>query len=407
MKICKIQYLLFFFSLLFVLSSCKPVEIEKEIEGYSICLGEFANSDEAELFKSKLDFQLWDKINIKSEENQKFYVLYGSYNSSFDAGLAAFELYRKSLIVNHKLFIKGNYVYDDFNNLLFVARYQGRPSIYEYNMISKKSKLFWSRWGRKVITLNHSDDRSLVFFVTALGYGKQGSFPYVRDARVYKFFPSAELVDEIEELGTGLQLYTYWDIKDTFKVNFTKPDSVNSDLLIQEIIPYGVQGKLSPVIYRRFSISKDGFPKPPSIQPKLISNSLKKVLRLSQHDWQTYFYIRNLSDGSENLIGKFKGYLYDLRWSNDDKYLFLITREQVKNKNVIKNQHELMIIDTDQKKLTQTFHGPFFQNLLVHGNFLFFDSRSSGESIITIYDFMNGDIYDEIKIAGGCGINNL
>ncbi|MDQ7818279.1 MAG: hypothetical protein RDU14_14730 [Melioribacteraceae bacterium] len=407
MIIYDIKYLFVFSALLFILSSCKPVEIEKEIEGYSICLGEFVTSDAADLFKSKLDFQLWDKINIQNEDDRKFYVLYGNYNSSFAAGLAAFELYRKSLIVNHKVFIKGKYVYDNFNNLLFVTRYQGRPSIYQYNMISKESKLFWSRWGRKVITLNHSDDKSIIFFVTALGYGKQGSFPYVRDARIYRFLHTTEQVDELEELGTGLQLYTYWDIKDTFKINFTKPDSVNSGLLNQEILSYGTEGKLAPVKNRTFSISKDGFPKPPKIQPKLISNSLQKVIRLFQHEGQTYFYLRDSKDGSEILIGKFNGFLYDVRWSTDDKYLFLITRDQVINKSIIENQHDLMIIDTNQKKLTRTFHGSFYQNLLVHGNFLFFDSRSSGESIITIYDFINDDIYDEIRITGGCGINNL
>lgn len=389
------------------ISSCKPIETEELIEGYSVCLGEFASFDDAELFKSKLDFTLWDGIRIHSDDENKYFILFGTYSNSFDAGEAAFELYRKSLIVNYKLFFQGAYVYDNFSNLFFIARYQSRPSIYEYNLINKKSELYWSRWGRKVVTLNHSIDRNLVFFVTALGYGKQGSFPYIRDARIYKFLQSTGQIDEIGELGTGLHLYTYWDVKDTFKVNFTKPDSINSDLLVQEILSYGTEGGISQIRTRSFSISKDGFPKPPEIQPQLISNSLQKVIRLSNHEEQTYFYLRDLKDGSEILLGKFNGYLFDLRWSQDDKYLFLIIRDQNKRKNPVPSKNELMIVDSEQKRLTRTFHGSFYQNLLVHGNFLFFDSRSGGESIITIYDFINEAIFDEIRISGGCGLNNL
>lgn len=407
MKFYKIKYFLISSFLVLVISSCKPLETEELIKDYSICLGEYVSFDEAELFKSKLDFKLWDDIRIHSNEESKYYVLFGNYNNPFDAGQAAFELYGESLVANYKLFFNGDYVYDNFINLFFVARYQSRPSVYEYNLIKKKSKLYWSRWGRKVVTLNHSVDRNLVFFVTALGYGKQGSFPYVRDARIYKFLQSTEQVEEIEELGTGLQLYTYWDVKDTFIVNLTKPDSINSDFLVQEIFSYGTEGRLSQESTRSFSISKEGFPKPPEIQPQLISNSLQKVIRLSNHEEQTYFYLRDLKNGSEILLGKFNGYLFDLRWSYDDKYLFLITRDQTNSKNPIPRQYELMIVDSEQKKLIRTFHGAFYKNLLVHGNFLFFDSRSAGESIITIYDFVNDDIYDEIRISGGCGLNNL
>lgn len=396
----------FLFLFLFILISCKPVETDSEIEGFSICLGEFPHFDQAELFKSKLDIQLWSRTSIKSEE-ERHLLLIGNFDSSFDAGNEALDLFRKGLITNYKIYEKGKFVYDDFTNVMFVARFQGRPSVYSYNMMTRQSRLFWSRWGRKVISLNHSADRSYLFFVTALGYGKQGSFSYVRDARAYRFKSSAEEVDELTELGTGLQIYTYWDAKDTFKVNFTKPDSINSDILIQEISSYLYDGKVIDHKKRTFSLTREGFPKPPSIQPRLLSGSMAKSIRLARHENLSYIYLRDLKEGSEVLIGSFSGELFDAKWSVDDNHLFLIVRNRIVKRGKTEEQHDLMIIDTALKKLVRTFHSNYYQNLLVHGNFLFFDSRSGTDSFITIYDYQNDDVFDEIRLPGGCGINNL
>lgn len=404
----RFNFLKYFFllPLLFILTCCKPVETESEIEGFSICLGEFPDFDQAELFKSKLDIQLWSRIIVKSHD-ERHLLLIGSFDSSFDAGNEALDLFRKGLISNYKIFENGKFVYDDFTNVMFVARYQGRPSVYSYNMMTRKSKLFWSRWGRKVISLNHSADRSYLFFVTALGYGKQGSFPYVRDARVYRFKSSTEEVDELTELDTGLQLYTYWDAKDTFKVNFTKPDSINPDILIQEISSYLYDGNAVDLKKRTFSLTRDGFPKPPSIQPQLLSGSMTKSIRLARHENQSYVYLRDLKEGSEVLIGSFSGELFDAKWSLDDNHLFLIVRNKISKKGKTEDQQDLMVIDAAQKKLVRTFHSSYYQNLLVHGNFLFFESRSGTDSFITVYDYLNDDIFDEIRLPGGCGINNL
>jgi hypothetical protein len=66
-----------------------------------------------------------------------------------------------------------------------------------------------------------------------------------------------------------------------------------------------------------------------------------------------------------------------------------------------------MIINTDEKIVKRTFRGPIFKNLLLQGNLLFFDQQFEGISQITIYDFVTDIIFDEIRIAGGCGINDL
>lgn len=392
--------------IILIANGCGRIETENELNEYSICLGEFVKYEDADIFKSKLDFELWDKLKVKTTE-EKYYLIYGNYLTSFEAGKKALELFNKKLINNYKIIHNEKYVFDEFANILFIARYQGRSSVYIYNMVTKQSKLFWSRWGRKVVTLNHSKDRSYAFFITALGFGKQGSFPYIRDVRVYRFTSLSEQIEELDELQDGLQVYTYWDVKDTFKVNITKPDSIKSDLLVQKIYSYLYQGKSEQINQRVFSITKDGFPKPPVIQPKLVSNNNYKVVRTAKLDSDSYVYLKEIKEGSESLICNFTGTLYKAVWSNDDRYLFLIIRNKPVARDGTSNEQELMIIDTEQKKLLKTFHGNFFQNILVNGNYLFYETISDGEAVISVYDIVNDDIYDVIKMPGGCGINNL
>lgn len=223
--------------LLTILCGCdpKPLSINQESD-YTICLGEFNSQEEAEIFRSKTDFRLWRELKIVQIEENRFVLLFGSFKSSYDAGEKAFDLLTNHVIDNYKIFYNNDYTRDNFANIIFIAHYQSRPSLYSFNLISKKYQAMWSRWGRKVITVNHSYDRSAVFITTALSYGKVSGLPYLKDARLNYYSSKNDRVDEIAELGTGLQLYTYWENKDTFKINLTFPDSLNSEIIRQKII---------------------------------------------------------------------------------------------------------------------------------------------------------------------------
>ena len=387
--------------------SCQPPELnEAEPDKFYIALGEFKTYDDAELFKSKLDFQLWREIKIKQIEEKRFLILYGIFDSSFSAGKKGFELYSEPLISNFKIFNGTSYVHDDFNNVMFVARYQGRPSVYNLNLVTKQIKPAWSRWGRKVISLSHANNNTNVFFTTALGYGQQGSFPYVRDPRLYIYSSSAEQVEEIEEFGSCLQLYTYWENRDTFKVNITKPDSINTERLVQKIYSFDSNGKGRTQKMRSFSLIKEGFPKPPSVKPDFISRQKSRQIRIVQQGAENFVYLKNLRDNSEVMICSFSGKLLAAEWSPDDRLLFLRIENKIPLKKSIKLSYELMVIDTDEKQIIRSFNNPKFQNILVHGLLLFFDDDSGGYSKINLFDCLNDTIFHVIEVPGGCGINS-
>ncbi len=386
-----------------LLSGCKPIDTEvDDSQKYFINLGEFTTYDEADAFKSKIDFELWRELKIKQIEEKRFMMLYGSFNSSFDAGEKGFELYSNSLISNYKILKENNYVHDDFSNFMFIGKYQGRQSIFSYNLTSQKTKQVWSRWGRKVVTLNHSFDKGGIFFTTALGFGKQGSFPYIRDARLYIYRNANDVFEEIEEFGTGLQIYTFWENADTFKVNLTKPDSIDSNILIQEISSYDLSGNKGTKSARRFSLTKDGFPKPPRIKPEYFSPSAKRQIREVTQDGKSYLYLRDIDKNSELLIYQSNGKLDDIRWTNNSNFAMcnMISPKSPKG-------FELIVIDCPNNKSERTFYSSDYINSLVHGNLLFFEEKSGYGSAISIYNFEKDSVLNKISMPGGCAIFNL
>lgn len=395
-------------SILFVaviLSSCDEIKIKEDTKDtYSIILGEFKSFDEADIYKSKIDFQIWNELKIVQADEKRFLLSFGNFKSSFDAGKKAFELFGKSIINNYKIARNNEYVKDLFANILFIGKYQGRPSVYNFNLLNKQSKLFWSRWGRKVMAVNYSADRNSLFILTALGYGKQGGFPYIKDSRLYYYDGFKDQVDEIDEFGDGLQLYSYWDNSDTFKVNITKPDSLNSDLLNQKIFSYDKTGKKETVRSRNFILTRDGFPKPPKFMPWLYSAKGTYQLRIVSDGDENSVYLRDLKKNAEVLITSFNGTIKNLRWTQDEKFIFMIVQQ---NKAIAVGRDILFVIDTSEKKVTRNFTGPIYKDLLVQGNLLFFDQQYEGVSQITIYDFAADLIYGEIQLPGGCGINDL
>lgn len=399
-----IKIILLFFASVLILS-CNEIKLEEEAsDKYSINLGEFKTYEDADIFKSKLDLQLWRDLKIEQADQNRFLLLYGNYSSAFDAGKNAFVLLSDSLINNYKVVKNLANINDPYSNVLFIAKYQSRPSVYSYNVLKKKSKLIWSRWGRKVLSINHSDDRSSVFILTALGYGKQGGFPYVRDVRLYIYNSEKDQIDEIEEFSNGLQIYSYWENSDTFKVNFTKPDSIHTEKIVQTIFSFDKTGKKTKSVNREFLLTRDGFPKPPLQKLQLFSPAGTYQVRITEDDNKKSIYLRDQKKRAELMIIETEEDIKKLRWSPDEKYIFFILIE--KNKpNIVKN--ELMIINTDEKIVKRTFRGPIFKNLLLQGNLLFFDQQFEGISQITIYDFVTDIIFDEIRIAGGCGINDL
>jgi hypothetical protein len=405
--------ILFLALLSFVLfSSCKDTDDDlanSDLTSYYINIGQFSTLNSAKNFRINLDKEITKQAVIQKVGDEFYRVLLGRYSSSYIAGKTAYALRKKKLIDNYSIYKRGKEVLDEFRNILFVATYEGRPSVYNFDLLTKKTTAFWSRWGSRVVSLNSSNDRGVAFITTALAYGQRGGFPYIVDIRESRLDREKNECEEVAQLGDGVQLYTYWESPDTFKVNVSIIDTTNSRNVFQKIFPFSLDGKLSGIVNRQFDILKNGFPSPPKLNPIYFSPNNRFQLREAIFRNEYIYYIKDIKDKSDVLVATSKRKISDARWSEDGNYLFIITHNAAQNygKKQSMSSGELIVIDAVQKKKVNVFSGFRYGNILVQGDFILFDERTGEISKINVLDYVNNEIYCTIAIPGGCGLNNL
>ena len=376
---------------------------------YYINIGEFSTLNSVKNYRIGLPKELNQKAVIQKISDRSYRLLVGKYISSYDAGKDAYRFYSNGLFRNYSIMKNGREVLDEFRNILFVAYFQGRPSVYELDILSKKIGMIWSRWGSKVISLNVSEGRQTAFILSALAFGKRGGLSYITDVRVFLLNREKNEYYEKSALGDGVQLYTYWENADTFKVNLTSIDSVNSRFIFQNIFPFDLNGKRANIHKRKFDLITDGFPLPPQRNPIYFSPNSRFQLRQSTFNNEHDIYLKDLHEKSEILVASSIRKIADARWSEDGNYLFLVTDNTVPStgKRKAPPSGELIVINAVQKKQVNLFSGYRYKNILVHGDFLLFDERSSSTSKINILNYRQNKTFYTISMPGGCGLNNL
>ncbi len=407
LKFQKIFRLIFVTAIFFSLS-CSTSDKESGRENaYSIFLGEFKQQDQVEDFRSSLNQSLWSKLRIERVYERNYKLFYGKFPSSFEAGKTAYNFFSDSLITSYKITHDGKPTLDTYANVLFVAKYLDSPSVFSFNLITKQTEVEWSNFGKKVIALNPSNDNNTVFITTASSYGKFSGVQFIHDAMLYKYRREEEQSDEIAEFGNGVQLYTYWENPDTFKVNFSAFDSVNSRIVEQKIFPFALNGNPGKIKERRFDLLLNGFPAPPKSGPISISPNNRFRFREVYSQGESYIYLRDFNEKSEQIVSKTKQKISGCRWSDDGNYLFIVTDNEVVPNKKNETVQQLLIINAVEKKLVRTFSGYKYENLLVHGKLLFFDEHSVQSAQIKIYDYKQNKIIYTISTFSGCGLANL
>jgi len=380
-----------------------------KLHSYSISVEKYSKLNQAIKYISEFDEELKKKMHIEQVKDEGYQVLIGQYPTSFEAGEFAFNLVTKGIIKKFQIFQDSHEVLDEFNNILFMSYYEGRPSIFNYNLISKNNNVIWSKWGSKVTSLTLSASCKRLFFTTSSGYGKNRGIPYVHGASLYYFIRKYNEPVELTYFGDGYQLYSYWYTADSFKVNFTYGNQVDSKIVNQKIYSYDTLGNTGKTKHRKYNLLKDGFPAIPNKTPIYYSPNHNYNLRVVIDKNESSYYLKDYRERSEILIASGKQKIRDACWSKDGNYLFILTHNLSVYSNKIKSglTGELWIIDAVHKKRLKAFAGYQFENLFVHGKFLFFDERLNGSAKICIYNYTEAKVYDTIVSSGGCGLNNL
>ena len=376
---------------------------------YSINIGEFSNLNSAKDFRIRLNRSIADSARIEKFNDKLYKVLLGKYKSSYGAGKNAYNLNSKSLIGSYFIVKDRIETLDEFRNILFVARYLGRPSIFSLDIISKQTELIWSSQGEDVVSLNVSADRESAFITTAAAFSEKRNIPFIHGIDLFQLKREENEINNLGSFGNGVQLYTYWENKDTFKINVTSLDTTDSKKVNQNIYAFDLLGKKQKVSQREFNLIHTGFPLPPNRVPQYASPNNRFQFRQINSNGDNDFYLKDVQERSEVLIASSKRKVQDARWADDSNYLFIITENSVLPYSPRKTQPtgELIVIDAVQKKQIAVFNAFKYGNLLVQGNFLIFDERLNDLSRINIFDFVRNKIYYRLVITGGCGLNNL
>lgn len=404
--------ILLYLSLILVsLSGCYNTvdELQKDKQNpYAISLGNFKTYELALKFKMKLGDSVRAHLRLESVAQKSYKLLYGKYPTSFDAGEKGFELYLKKQINNYEINRNGQRVLDEFVNVPFIGYYLGKPALYNYNMKTKQTEILWSRSYRKVLSARMTQKARAVFIITSETITKNKTNTSLQNTIIHFLHRNEDETDELLQIGNVDRIYSYWDSPDTFRVNATFPDSNNSRIIYQRINSWDNYGRRGKTSQRSFDILAQGYPIKPKFKPNVFSPDGKYQIRTAKNNKTEFFYIKNFPDKSELLALSLQGEVREIRWSDDSRYVLFLSEELTDQKNSsIKQKQLIAIYDTYGKKVVRIIEGSGFNNLLLHGKFLFFDESLNDSKHIVIISIEKDTVYDTINLPGGCALNTL
>lgn len=297
------------------------------------------------------------------------------------------------------------------NEFLFVGVVNNNVGLYKYNLSSKTQTKYWNSTNENVIDFSYSNDLKAAFMLTAKDHGKKGVFPFVDKVKLYFVIQDSAAPALVEEIGSGLQVFAFWETDSVFKVVLNFMDVSVGKYVDQFIKRYNYLGKKLSDEKKRFELAKDGFPKIPTSDKKLTSPNLKYSLQEFDSVFTVIFLVDNSNKQKKFFITKQNQKLNFVDWTLDNKFLIFTTLDiSPMNETLYEpepNTSKLFIYSLSEKKLVKSFEGGGIKNFLLGGNILIFDDGFKEKSKIFIYNFKPQKITDSISVTGGCGLKNI
>ncbi len=295
---------------------------------------------------------------------------------------------------------------NEIKNFLFVGMIINKAGLYNYSFEDDTSSQFWSDSKDKVVELSYSEKRSNAFFITAENYGWSGAFPFINSVKLYIINPDNNKPEFVEEIGSGLQIFAQWLDENNFRIIVNSFDKNESNYVNHKVLLFNVFGKKIEEKTEIFDITKEGYPQPPSKKINYTSPDNEYSL-ITEGEDSISVYLEN--DGNKDFIIKTDQELKHIEWTND--FLFFSTINIKPENETLYSEDiqtsKLIIYSLKKKELVKLWNGSGVKNFFISNNKIVFDSGFEGNSYIIIYDFVNQEIINEIKIDGGCGIKNI
>lgn len=395
--------LLYLLALIFIWSCSDNSKINYVIpKPYSIRISNELNIYQADSLKNQLKSIIPDSLFLINDDD--FYTInIGYFNSSLSAGEKAFNYFCDSLIGEYSIYYGDSVkVYDEYRYVPFLGKDFNRPALFKYDLLKKKKRIIWSKWGRKILNLSYPKNFSPAYFYTALTYGRDAGFPYITDVRVYKFNIYDNTIKRLEKIGKGLQVFSEFDSSWYYNVYFNILDSTNTSDLIQIKNTYNAKGVKIESSEKIYNILDDGYPMPRLPLPKLVSPNRKYFLKAEGSDTSISYFLNNYDKNKRDFVFSSELEPGKIEWSRNEDYLMISFKNPANNED-----SKLLLIETDGAAIIKEFNNSGALNFIVHGDLLIFDSWNLNDSQIIIYNYKKRMPFDTLSVYGGCGLNYI
>jgi hypothetical protein len=295
---------------------------------------------------------------------------------------------------------------DDISSFLFAGMINENPGIYKYNFSASNYKEFWSAENEKVVELSYSENKKNIFFVTAKGFGKSGAFPFINDVKLYVINPESGNAGFVEELGSGLQVFTQWKDENNFRIIINSFDKTKFNFINHRSMLFNIYGKKLEDKTQIYDITKQGYPQLPEKEINLTSPDKKYTVKENKDDSAAvYLYV----NGAKEFITSISKELKQVEWKDDKVFISSISIEP-DNESLYSDNPEtskLFIYSLKQNKILKMWKGSGVKYFFIIKDKIIFDTGFGDHSKIIIYNYEKQKTVEEIKIDGGCGLKNI
>ncbi len=298
----------------------------------------------------------------------------------------------------------------DFHSFIFTGMSARKPALYKYNVSKNSFSLFWKGDSEEIVDLSYSPDHNSAFFLTASRQGKQGIFPFVKNARLYVIPDSSSKPEFVRDIGSGIQIFSRWESETVFRIILNSWDKKVSTYIDQKTLIFNIFGRILQEENKVYDITSDGYPRLPQTRPDTLSPSGKYEISFKENKPDSVFLIQE-STKKTDLMMTINKPINEITWSDDREMIFVSTLDITPANTSIfsgkPNTSSLYVYSIDQRKVVKKWTGGGFKNFFTIGDFLIFDDGFERNSSIYIYNFKEDKVIKHISIKGGCGLRGI
>jgi hypothetical protein len=179
-----------------------------------------------------------------------------------------------------------------FTSFIFVGMTNEKPGLYKYRVADSSYSEFWSNEDEEVVELSYSDNHSSAFFLTASKTGKEGIFPFIKNAKLYVIPDTSSKPEFVREIGSGLQVFSRWESEIVFRIVLNSWDKKVSTFINQTTFIFNIYGRVLQEETKTYDITKDGYPRLPKTKPDFLSPSARYQLTVNEPKSDSVFLVR-------------------------------------------------------------------------------------------------------------------